>query len=91
MLKKYILLFFSRQQFDTISHEVEAESLDAAASKAREVLVANHLINLEGEEPEDYDCTTLEEAAEEQVEGEEYYLVCVMNASAEHKSMMDEI
>jgi hypothetical protein len=84
MKKKYDLIIYSRQQFECTSMQVEAANKEEAASMMDDALMRYHLELLEGEDPADYDADTLEEVAEEQIENEEYYLVCVVASDSDY-------
>ena len=84
MKKKYDLIIYSRQQFGCTSMQVEATNKGEAAGMMHDALMKYHLEFIEGEDPADYDVGTLEEAAEEQIENEEYYLVCVVASDSDY-------
>ena len=84
MKKKYDLIIYSRQQFGCTSMQVEATNKGEAAGMMHDALMKYHLEFLEGEDPADYDVDTLEEAAEEQIKDQQYYLVCVVASDSDY-------
>ena len=93
-MKKYLVVIFSRQQFDTFSEVVEAGDQDDAIAKAQE----QRMQDLRDLFADDYDdaedpIAAASKDAEEAFENEEYYVVAVVEIGddADYSTMMDSL
>lgn len=84
-MKKYLVVIFSRQQFDTFPEVVEASNQDDAIAKAKDLRMQDHH-ELAEEDDNEY-------SAEEAFDDQEYYVVAVVEIQddTDYSTMMDQL
>ena len=83
-MKNYDLIIFSRANFECIQLDTTAPTIKDACSAWQSVVKEYLKSTLADEDPDDYDCATIEDVVEQEFDAGEFYMVSAFDSSAEN-------